>query len=40
LGVKVPNFGDLVRVVAFVPYIRYLRSNSIMSQMLAWIEVR
>jgi hypothetical protein len=27
LGVKMPNFGDLVRVVAPVPFIRYLRSK-------------
>jgi hypothetical protein len=26
LRVKVPNLGGLVRVVVFVPYLRYLRS--------------
>jgi hypothetical protein len=27
LGIEVPNLGDFVRVVAFVPHIRYLRSK-------------
>jgi hypothetical protein len=27
LGVKVPNLGDLVRVVALIPHLRYLRSK-------------